>query len=942
MLLAFGVVAERNLRAWLVETGAEIDHDGPEGAAVVLGHRDSDPARIAIARADLAGLLEAGGIGIAGAGIDLGEGFVSARLAGATGDRRDAVLAAMRVLGVTGAWRLGERGATLVALFGVTATKPVGAAAEEAIAEQRWAALELASAAADILGPEQLVRVLNLRPADGIDPIPAGAPSVLAANLRRTLESFSRPRRLELLLDLWERVCAHQEGLLARERLIASHDLTVLKPLDKRYRHFDQETVVDLVHHDSRRELDLLTAIRFRPTWRDLWKHCVERLIEDALAATVLLRLAVAVHESGVSAGVERVRDELALVAGMFTGSQIKKAQRPVPKLIALPARPIVHVRELNARLRQQQPLDAAFERLLRPRLRTALAYGLTVHEAAKELLVHGIPRDDYPDSWDSDALRTWRSAVGYTGACAPGAWDVEPLVRQRWQQSLAQRLAAHPAAIEQASDLMWMGDLADAIARARGHAAAELNYEYIVPYHLTNPALPQPEPLTPRVDSIPLAVAGTTQLLALGATAPARPRDWSRLCAELMASGAVARALTGEFEIPESVLVHDGTALPGTATRIQFARTATRLAEWSDYMGNCIAGPAYQDAATRGRSILLALRDENDIIQINAELRARADGWFVNEIAARFNHDPDPALRQAVQRWASTLRAPEADLDSVDVDLVGVPARGRRPASNLMREAAPALRAATHTALTDAQSALRVLAVLTGEDLDPTSAADPKVLTALRRSTADELHALCVKALDSGRVTLPRLWQATAVRPLASALSNLDPALRTRHPRLRTLTIDAPIPSKTLRTLVKEPDLATARGTDLVAVRVRRALAHLARTSDPIFVQAVSTHPTPAVLCPLILTITSTPDIHTATIAVATPGADAVPGFPATSLSDPDGPWQQSWPSAIEVGADQDSFAAQLAQTGLRVPAAWLPSGGWPALWSRAHTTAT
>ncbi|MCE7008139.1 hypothetical protein LWC34_35775 [Kibdelosporangium philippinense] len=72
-------------------------------------------------------LVAAGTETAAAAGVDLGGGFTSARLAGAYGDRRDAVLAALRVLGVEGAHRLGDRTSTLVALFGLSATKRVGA-----------------------------------------------------------------------------------------------------------------------------------------------------------------------------------------------------------------------------------------------------------------------------------------------------------------------------------------------------------------------------------------------------------------------------------------------------------------------------------------------------------------------------------------------------------------------------------------------------------------------------------------------------------------------------------------------------------------------------------------------------------------------------------------------------------------------------------------------
>src|SRR5262249_19079759 len=150
--LAHGVVAGRRLRAWAPgRDGAPVDAAATAalapGSAVVLGPDSAGAADIDRALAGLAALLAAGGGGAAGRGVDGGHGFVSARLAGAEGDRRDAILAALPVLGAGGTARLGERAGVLVALFGPTATKRVGAAATAALADGRWAALHLASAA---------------------------------------------------------------------------------------------------------------------------------------------------------------------------------------------------------------------------------------------------------------------------------------------------------------------------------------------------------------------------------------------------------------------------------------------------------------------------------------------------------------------------------------------------------------------------------------------------------------------------------------------------------------------------------------------------------------------------------------------------------------------------------------------------------------------------
>ncbi|GAA1844926.1 hypothetical protein [Actinomadura bangladeshensis] len=161
----------------------------PAGGVVASGRhawtaRPSGPARLL----DQAGA--AGGVVAAGAGVDLGAGFRSARLDGAHGDQRDAVLAALRVVGVDGAHRLGQRAGFLVALFGPSVTRRVGAAAARAVEEERWAALHLASAASDVLGPEQLERVLERRHALG------GRERRLATQSRRDrLDDLRRRRR---------------------------------------------------------------------------------------------------------------------------------------------------------------------------------------------------------------------------------------------------------------------------------------------------------------------------------------------------------------------------------------------------------------------------------------------------------------------------------------------------------------------------------------------------------------------------------------------------------------------------------------------------------------------------------------------------------------------------------------------------------------------------
>jgi hypothetical protein len=219
----------------------------PLGDAVALGLAEATGEQVRRAVDELARLVAAGGTVAAGAGVDLGSGFISARLAGARGDQRDAVLAALRVLGVEQAGRLGDRAGFLVALFGPAATKRVGAAATQAIADGRWAAVQLASAASDVLGPEQLERVLELRPPDGADLVP-GPASALARHLRPVLEPLPGPRRLELLLDLWARVAEHHAGLARRKRLMATQSRRDrVEDLRNRRQHDDDELILSML-----------------------------------------------------------------------------------------------------------------------------------------------------------------------------------------------------------------------------------------------------------------------------------------------------------------------------------------------------------------------------------------------------------------------------------------------------------------------------------------------------------------------------------------------------------------------------------------------------------------------------------------------------------------------------------------------------------------------
>ncbi|MER7546273.1 hypothetical protein ABTW95_25025 [Spirillospora sp. NPDC127506] len=121
------------------------------------------------------------------------------------------------------------------------------------------------------------------------------------------------------------------------------------------------------------------------------------------------------------------------------------------------------------------------------------------------------------------------------------------------------------------------------------------------------------------------------------------------------------------------------------------------------------------------------------------------------------------------------------------------------------------------------------------------------------------------------------------------------------------------------------------------MARRIRRAIGRLALTDDPVIARALAKPSTEPLLCALaVATACGAPGADLA--AVMPPRTVTVPGYPATTLHDEDGPWPRALPAARELGADTAVFWDEIAEHGLRVPASWLAHGGWPGLWSRAH----
>lgn len=951
--LAGGVVASGR-HAWIARPTGPVrlldQADAPPGAAVALGPDGAPSADVEHAVRELARLVADGGAVAAGAGVDLGAGFRSARLDGAHGDQRDAVLAALRVVGIDDAHRLGQRAGFLVALFGPAVTKRVGAAAGRAVAEGRWAALHLASAASDVLGPEQLERVLALDAPDGADVIPGGLPSMLARHLRQLFDGVPGPRRLDLLLDLWARVLGRRRAAGVRERRLATQSRRDrVADLRKRRRHYDDQRVLFWLRfalEDFDAEPSVADAARWVPS-EPYWRDRLDRLVQDALGVTALLRTAAAVADHGLADGLERSAPLLRAAAARVDGSVAAHAARRVPGLTGLPARPGAYVRDIVRRLGKERSADAKFTAYVRPRLACARDFALLIIEDAEALLdeVCGVRvaapgvQEEVLRHWAGSGLADWRAGAGYGAARPPAGWAGIPAWSTpllKGAAPLRERLgtAQDPAAVETVGDLLWYADMIDALAQLYGHGEARPTPGTGAPWFDHDPPAPEAEPLRPRLDSVTLAVSGAAQLVALGGVPPRAPRTWAEFTEGLMAATAIAAALTGEFAVPPALAELDGTAVPGAGVRVKVARGARDVAEWADYMGNCIAGPGYVEDAKAGRTVLTGLYDKDGLLVVNAELARRrpaSRGWHVLEIAARFNDTPDADLERRFRDWVAAIpgavgRQPAPVPDEPPPVR---PAR-RRAAARLVEETGPVLGALARDAWDG--TAPEVL----GAYAAVAATAPDAALARLRRLGAAQLAGAVRRALDDGAADLAGLWTATGHRPLETALGALDPALRERFDRLPLLLGEPPLP-KTLRRLVKDPAIADAYSLDLMARRVRRAIGRLAVQDDPVIARALAKPSTEPLLC--ALTITTTCGAPGADLTpVAQPRAATVPGYPATTLDDKEGPWQRALPAAAELGADTAVFWDEIAGHGLRVPASWLGHGGWAALWSRAH----
>ncbi len=926
--LAGGIVPGPGTGVWAFDP-AGIPGDAaalnlPPGTPVAVGPVSTVDTALARALTELASLIAAHGPVVAGAGLDLGDGIESARTEGGAGDRRDAMLAALEA-GLSD--RLGPRQAVLVSLFGPDATKPLGAAAHAAVTEHRWAALRLAVAASDVLGPEQLADVVAWQAPSGVEPFPAGLASVTGAHFAMVLQAVPGPRRLSLVKDLWAQVCTQVANSQRRQRLAASQvKQSRLEDILARNAHYAEDELRQRVSAELGSKATFSQIALWKPS-PAFWLTKANRVLHDAQAATVLARLAVSAVDTDAETALAKHWHEIEAVAGGMTQHEAALSARQIPGLSGLPARPGSHLRDIYRRAQRRGPRDLTFER---SRMAFASDYAYAAMQGCTDLFyLFGDPWEPVSPGlgeWADSSLADWRAKVGYLSPDRVPAWNQRPLTAGSAKDPLCER----PGDGETVGDLLWYAELADALAQLSGLAAAKISYRAEFPDAEPNLFGP-PEPLVPRYDSIALAAAATAQLTELGGRVPRRPRGWEELVAGLLETAAMTESLTGVFTVPAEVADADATVLPGTGARIEIARNGRQLAEWADYMGNCIAGPGYQEAARDGRAALVALRTEDGSLVANAELRPSAHGWHVKEIKGRFNGDADAILTRQTRSWASSLAVPATMVKPAVREIWERPAAGagRSPAVRLTRSLGESLQETAKQAMAEAsaQVALRTMASIAEPRPNPFD-----TMTALRRESLTSLAGILGKTL-AVQDALADMWAATAIRPFQQAVAAEHPS---DVDRLAPLFTDAPLPGY-LRILSRLPHIAPARTAHLVALRLRRSLGLLVGHDDHVLAQAIVARPHAAVIKAAALTVTSWGGLpgHSATAAITAPRKVSVPGYPATTLDDEG--WQASWPDAGELGAHMDRFWEQLAERGLLLPASWLRHTTWPVFWSRA-----
>ena len=937
--LSGGIVLGGDQRVWLADRpGHEVDGSRPyPGAPVVVGPADARRADVDRARREAQHLLADGGALVAAAGVDVGGGFRTARLEGGGETRREAVLAAAELLGPDGLARIGSRDSVLVALFGTRATKRVGAAAVDALAGDSRAALRLAVAASDVLGPEQLEQVLRFEAPAGMDPLPQGTTGLLSSQLTTILAPYPARRRLALVRSLWEEVVAWPQSAAARGRAHRrGFSSTAGDELLKEVREADDRWWRQQASCQLADRSDAASLLRWVPG-PAVWAAGLQRAYQECVAAAVLVRTAVAAEVDPVEDAVLAHLAQLAF-AGSAHVHDLENRVEAVDRVVrpsGVAADRAWCLAGLVFLASKPSRVSSMYEPAwLAGHLHDTCELAVAVLKSSVDLInaVRGIPIAP----GDPAVMLEWRRLAGF--GRDPHVWwdaiDGHPPLGTRLEDG------GDPALVERIEDALWLADLADVVNWWFGQEAVTLgvqDYAWVD----VDPVEPDPDLRVPSAESVALAVAGAAQLVAVGAQPGARPATWPALIADLVAD-AERLGLDEKLTVPGDVTTWEGKVLPGTELGVQVARSAKQLTGWGNYMGNCIAG--YASEASR-RFALVALRDGSGRLVANVSVHRRGARWQVGQALARFNEPLAPELDELIVRWAHELRVPDAGPARAPVPAPRGPrprgeGRRQRPAprrdallraSTALGETIGELHADPRTGW--ARDVVCPIAAELGWAGDADQLGPFVAMARLRRP--GPLAEAIGRALDAG-VPLAELWEATASRPLAEAVERL-PEL---EPDLRRLVGAAVPPS--LRLALRDPRVSGARTVDLAAWRLRVALFELLAAGDARLDRAVAARPHTGFVAAAALTLTAAQesggDRHER-IPVAPDGS--LPGRPRTTLAGAGSPWTDALLPAQELGvtpARLDEVLADAPGRHLLVPAAWTAPRGWSAFWGRAH----
>ena len=806
-----------------------------------------------------------------------------------TESARGTVLAAVEVLGSKGLHRIGEPAAVLVALFGVRATKRVGAAALDGLALDQLSPLRLAVAASDLLGPEQLESILALRAPPGTEPVPKGDPVLLGQQLASILGPYTAKRRVELLRSLWDDVVGWQLSAIARGRARRRPMApTAIERWQRKVRRLDSawwQAQAAAAYGD---EPDALALAIWVPS-RDVWQGALERALHECGAATTLLRTALAAEERPVQAAVLAHLEALDHLARRDDlGATCERAAL----LAATVALASDTAPSGGDRLggRDVDPLLATQLRdawaLAHATLAAALGLGLALQRSPG---AGGGTAADQPGRGRMAGGGRVRAGPAAGGVAFPPAGADHGRVPCRPLLSTGEPSRAASMILD---DGLWIADLADALAAWYGHVRAEVDYG--VHGIDVDPADDEDDPRSPRIESVPLAIAGAAQLLAVGTVPPARPKTWEALVAALVAA-AENLGLDEPFPVAAEVAATDRTVLPDTDLVVDVARTPRQLAEWGNYMGNCIAG--YADDANR-RFALVALRGATGTLAVNIALQRGTRRWFVSEAFARFNEDLPAEFHAQLDAWAEQIP-------------VASPAAGGRGAARPRRTAPGGRRPPPATACSGPRPGWATRSATSGRrptrsppwprpwPRSPGSWGGPATApTATGWTRSSPLPAPGDRGPSSPPSAAPSdpgaPWPSCGRRrppaPLAAAIEragDVDIDLR----RLTGTTVPS-----ALRLGLRDSRVRAGRTVDLAGRRLRMALAELLVAADPRLDRAVIERTHVGFVTAAVLVLTARDGQVVQPVEwVPVAGDGSLPGRPRSSVRDERGPWAEA-----------------------------------------------